>query len=200
MNIGIDIDGVLTDIQSYNMKHAPAFFLKKFGKEVKDAGKYDIRDIFDCSQEELIAYWKKYLLRYAVTEPAYKNAKKVIRKFRKSGHKIYIITKRVFTCQNDFLGKLMRFIVRNWLWRNGIRYDEIVFCDNDIPDSKGTACRTKNIDIMIDDEIVNIEAIAPVAKVICFDATYNHGYEHDNVIRAYNWDEIYTLINKTGEV
>jgi len=195
MNIGIDMDGVLTDIQGFNMKHAPEFFLKNFGREVVDENPYDIRDIFDCTEEEFVHYWKKHLIKYAITEPARKDAKKVVNTLRKEGHKIFIISKRVFTCRKDFLGLFMRTIVRNWLWRNGIRYEEIVFCDNDIADSKGEACKEKKIDVMVDDEITNIEAIAPVSKVICFDVSYNRGYEATNVFRAHSWQEVHDIIN-----
>jgi len=196
MNIGIDIDGVLTDIQGFNLRHAPPFFLKKFGRKVVDETPYDIQDIFDCSIGEYKAYWKKHLIFYTIFEPARKGARKTIRKLHKDSHKIYIISKRVFTCRNDFLGKLMRSIARNWLWRNGIYYDEIVFCDNDVPDSKGTACLDKNIDIMVDDEPINIEAIAPVAKVICYDTSYNQTCEGANIMRARSWYEVHALIKR----
>jgi hypothetical protein len=196
MNIGIDIDGVLTNIQGFNLKHAPRYFKRMFNREVVDESPYDIRDVFNCTEEEYKAYWKKYLLKYVTLEPARKGARKTVRKLRKDGHQIYIISKRVFTCRDDFLGKIMRFIVHNWLWRNGIRYDEIVFCDNDIPDSKGTACLDKNIDAMVDDEPVNIEAIAPIAKVICFDAPYNSDCSGENISRVHNWDEVYALIEE----
>jgi len=194
MNIGIDMDGVLTDIQGFNRRHAPRFFKKKFNREVADESPYDIRDIFKCPENEYKAYWKRYLLKYAIIESARKGAKKIIRQLHRDGHSIYIISKRVFTCRQDFMGKLMRFIMRNWLWRNKIYYDEIVFCDNDISDSKRTACFEKAIDIMIDDEPVNINAIAPITKVICFDASYNRKCEGDNILRAKNFNEVYYLI------
>jgi len=194
MNIGIDIDGVLTNIQGFNLKHAPKYFKRMYNREVVDESPYDIRDVFQCTEDEYTTYWKKHLLKYATLEPARKGAKKTVRKLRKDGHKIFIISKRVFTCRDDFLGKFMRFLVRNWLWRNGIRYNKLIFCDNDIPDSKGTTCRENNIDIMVDDEIVNIEAIIPIAKVVCFDTSYNRGFDNENVVRAMNWDEVYTSI------
>jgi len=196
MNIGIDVDGVLTDIHSFNLKYAPPFFKEKFNRDVADESLYDIRDMFKCSESEYKSYWKKHLLKYVTTEPARKGAKKIIRKLHADEHIIFIITKRVFTCQDDFMGKLMRFLLRNWLWRNGIKYHEIVFCDNDIPDSKRTVCVEKNIDIMIDDEPVNINAIAPIAKVICYDTTYNQDCEGENVFRAKNWSEVYKLIDE----
>jgi uncharacterized HAD superfamily protein len=142
MNIGIDLDGVLTDIQSFNLKYAPPFFKKKFNRSVVDKTPYDIRDMFKCSEDEYKAYWKKYLFRYAVFDPARKGAKKFVRKLCADEHRIYIISKRVFACQDNFIGKLMRFTVRNWLFRNGIRYHKIVFCDNDVPDSKRLCGKT----------------------------------------------------------
>ncbi|MDR2569495.1 MAG: hypothetical protein LBD23_04235 [Oscillospiraceae bacterium] len=199
MNIGIDVDGVLTDIQGFNRRHAPRFFKHEFNREVVDESPYDIRDIFKCTEDEYMAYWKKHLLRYVITEPARKGAKKLIRQLHKDGHKVFIISKRVFTCHDNVLGKLMRFLMKNWLWRNGIKYDEIVFCDNDIAHSKRTACLEKSIDIMIDDEPVNIEAIAPIAKVICWDANYNRNCEGENIMRAHNWDEVFTRIKELSK-
>jgi len=199
MNIGIDMDGVLTDLQGFHLKHAPPFFKRKYAREIVDPDHYDIRGIFDCTEEEFILYWKRHLIKYAIMEPAQKNARKVIKALRKDGHKIYIISKRVFACRNDFLGRLMRAIVCNWLWRNRIHYDGIVFCDTDIADSKKVACLEKKIDIMIDDEIVNIEAITPVAKAICYDATYNRNCEGENIMRAKNWEEVYALILSCAE-
>ena len=196
MNIGIDVDGVLTDIQGFNLKHAPPFFKKKFNRDVVNKYSYDVRDIFNCPEVEYKAYWRKYLLRYVIFEPVRKGAKKIIRQLRKDGHKIFIITKRVFTCQNNFRGRFMRLIVKNWLWRNGIKYDEVVFCDNDISDSKRTACLDRNIDVMVDDETVNIESISPITKVICFNASYNRDCAGENVLRAKNWEEVYYIIER----
>ena len=196
MNIGIDVDGVLTDIQEFNLRHAPPFFKRKFNRDVVDESPYDIRDMFQCPENEYMSYWKRHLFFYAIFEPARKRAKEFVQKLHADGHSVFIISKRVLTCRDDFLGKLMRFILRNWLWRNGIRYRGIVFCDNDIPDSKRTVCLDKQIDVMIDDETVNINAIAPIAKVICFDASYNRDCSGENVVRGKDFGEVYRLIKK----
>ena len=195
MNIGIDVDGVLTDIQGFNRKYAPPFFKRKFNRDIVDETPYDIRDMFQCPEDERYAYWKRYLLQYAIAEPARKDAKKIVRKLHEDGHGIYIISKRVFTCRQDFKGKLMRFILRNWLWRNGIRYKELIFCDNDVQDSKRAACLDKQIDVMIDDEPVNIHAIAPIAKIICFDASYNRDCAGENIVRAKDFGEAYRILH-----
>ena len=196
MRIGIDLDGVLTDIHGFNSRHAPQFFKRKFDRDVVDPDPYDIRDIFACTDSEFLAYWKKHLLKYATVERARPGAREFTRKLHSDGHSIYIISKRVFTCRTDILGKLMRALFRNWLWRNRISYDEIVFCDNDVVESKRIACIDKRVDVMIDDEPVNIRTIAPIAMVICFDTSYNRDCMGENIIRAHSWDEVYELITK----
>ena len=70
---------------------------------------------------------------------------------------------------------------------------ELIFCGNDVPDSKRAACLDKQIDVMIDDEPVNIHAIAPVAKVVCFDASYNCDCAGENIARAKDFDEVYRI-------
>ena len=198
MNIGIDLDGVLTDIQGFNRRHAPRFFKRKFKRAVVDERPYDIRDIFACPEQEYQAYWSRYLLWYATIEPARGGARELTLKLCADDHSVYIISKRVFAHQHTFMGLLMRALARNWLWRNRIRYKAIVFCDNDVPASKKDACLENHIDIMIDDETVNIRAIAPIAKVICFDASYNHDCGGMNIMRAKNFDEAYSLIYDHG--
>ena len=194
MNIGIDLDGVLTDIQKFNLKYAPPYFLNKFNRSVVDPNPYDIRDVFCCPENEYKAYWGRYLLQYAIFEPARPKAKETISKLQKDGHIIYIISKRVFTCKKNFMGLLMRTLFRNWLWRNKIPYDAIIFCDNDVPDSKKVACLENNIDVMIDDDTTNIAFIDPTTKIICYDTSYNRDCESENITRVYDWNEIYESI------
>jgi len=196
MNIGIDIDGVLTDIHGFNHRHAPQYFKRKFGREVADEAPYDIRDIFKCPDNEWMSYWKLHLVKYVVFEPARRGAKSFVRTLLNDGHEVYIISRRVFTIRQDFMGWLMRTIVRSWLWRNGVTYHGIVFCDHDVKDSKKAACLEKRIDIMIDDEPENLYSIAPVTKVICFDTSYNQECSGENILRANSFDEAYRLINE----
>lgn len=65
-----------------------------------------------------------------------------------------------------------------------------MFCDNDIGESKKFACVENRIDVMIDDEPININAIASVSKVICFDASYNRECAGKNIMRATSFEEI----------
>jgi len=196
MNIGIDIDGVLTDIHAFNLKHAPPYFKRKWGMEVVDETPYDIRDMFKCTNAQWFSYWRKHLIKYATHEPARKGANDFTIRLHEDGHEVYVISKRVFTYKKTPMGKLMRRIVRKWLRKNEIKYKSVIFCDNSIPDSKKTACIKNKIEIMIDDEPININAIAPIAKVICYDTTYNRQCEGENIHRAKNYEEAYKIIKE----
>jgi len=196
MNIGIDIDGVLTDIHEFNLRHAPPFFKRKYGREVVDEKPYDIREIFKCPDKEWMAYWRRYLLKYATAEPARKGAKEFTEKLREDGHTVIIITKRVFTAKKSPLGKIMRALVNSWLKRNGIWHFEAVFCVHDDPDIKKKVCLERSIEILIDDEPENINSVSQVAKVICFDTSYNSECQGENVFRACDFEEAYAIINK----
>ena len=198
MRIGLDIDGVLTDIHGFVFRHASSYFKRGYDPELAEKDPHNLRDIFDCSEEEWIAYWKKYFFKYIFMEPARKGAKAFTEMLRKDGHEIFIISKRAYTCRQDVIGKIMRAVVRNWLWRNGIWYCELIFCDNAVPDSKRTVCQDKNVGIMIDDEPLNINAVAPIARAICFDTSYNRGCEGENIFRVRGFEEAYNLIREVG--
>ena len=200
MNIGLDIDGVLTDIHGFNLRHAPLYFRRKFGREVIDEDENDIRDIFKCPDNEWMSYWRRFLIKYVTLEPSRKGAETFTRKLQEDGHRVFIISKRVFAYRQDLMGLLMRGIVRNWLWRNGIVYNELIFCDAEIPDSKKPVCLDKSIDVMIDDEPLNINFIVSVAKAICFETSYNLECSGENIFRAKDYNEAYNFIcNLRGE-
>lgn len=194
MNIGIDIDGVLTDIHEFNLRYAPPFFKRKYDREVVDEAPYDIRDIFACPDKEWLAYWKRYLLKYSTAEPAREGASEFTEKLRADGHEVIIISKRVFSAKKGLIGKIMRTLVKSWLKRNGIWHREAIFCVHDDPDIKREVCLEKDVRILIDDEPENIRSVATVAKVLCFDTTYNRECEGENIFRVTNFDEAYQLI------
>ena len=51
MNIGIDVDGVLVDMEKYQLKYGKKFFLSRYNINIKNPKAYDIQDIFDCTKE-----------------------------------------------------------------------------------------------------------------------------------------------------
>lgn len=190
MRIGIDIDGVLTDIEQWQLDVGGKFF-SKFNKSVLNKDGYEITKIFNVSDELDSQFWNEYLYEYVTKEPSRKYASEVIKKLKDDGNEIYIVTARYLTDRNNEDGEKMRKIVVNWLAEQRIDYDEIIFS----PEDKKENCKKYNIDIMIEDKVDNINKISSIIPVICFHAGYNNECKGKNIYRVYNWYDIYNLIN-----
>ena len=190
MRIGIDIDGVLTDIEQWQLDCGGKFF-SKLNKSVVNKDGYEITEIFNVSDELDSQFWNEYLYEYVTKEPSRKYASEVIKKLKDSGNEIYIITARYLTDRNTEDGQRMKQIVIDWLKQQNIIYDEIIFA----PEDKLQICLENNIDVMIEDKVANIEKISTRLPVICFHAGYNKHCKNDNIYRVYTWYDIYNLIN-----
>ena len=173
MNIAIDIDGVLTNIAAFQLKYGEMYFKR----EPINKNGFTLSQMFGCSEEEEKNFWKKYLLRYITTEPARKGLAPTIKKIKEDGNNIYIITARVFADKDNTLGKLMRFIVSEWLKYNGIIYDKIVFCASD----KKQAVIENYISVIIEDNVENIKQLSEIIDVICVDCDYNKHIEGSRI-------------------
>lgn len=194
MNFGLDIDGVLTDIESYQLSKGIPFFKEVFGKDIVNYDGKNIQQIFDCTKEEERKFWTKYLFRYAIGQKARKNASEYTKYLYSKGYKIYIVTARVLTTKETFMGGLMRFIVRNWLWRNKIKYEEIIFCEED----KTEAIQKYNIKYMVEDDPDNIEKLKEHTKMICMNAVYNKKVKDEAVIRCNDFQEVIDYIKSNN--
>lgn len=191
MKIGIDIDGVLTDFEKWQLDFGSKFFIK-YNKEIVNPEGYDSDIIFNVTKELDSLFWHNYLYEYAKKEPARKFAAEVIDKLKEEGYEIYIITARYLTSRNDEIGNEMRNIVIHWLKENNINYDKIIFS----PEDKLNTCIDNNISIMIEDKVENINNISKIIPVVCFDASYNKVCSGKNIFRAYTWYDVYYQIKK----
>ena len=139
MRIGIDIDGVLTDIEQWQLDVGGKFF-SRFNKSVLNKDGYEITKIFNVSDELDSQFWNEYLYEYVTKEPSRKYASEVIKKLKDDGNEIYIVTARYLTDRNNEDGEKMRKIVVNWLAEQKIDYDEIIFS----PEDKKENCKKYN--------------------------------------------------------
>lgn len=194
MRIAFDGDGVLTNLEDYQLKYGKEYFTDV--KDIDETG-YDIQDIFHCSKEEREKFWTKYIWRYCLKEKPRDNIAATIRKLKEEGNEIFIITGRAHTTEQNVTGALFRKMMIYWLEKENIPYDKIVFCsEGNSAEDKYKACIENNVDVIIDDKKENIEALKDITKVICFDAAYNRDYNYENVPRVKNADQIYNEIKK----
>ena len=199
MRIGIDIDGVLTDVERWQLDYGSKFYYERYKKEIVDFEGYDTNQIFNVDDKLDELFWREYFKEYSLNAEARKFANEVIDKLKQEGNEIYIITARgsFLSHSADVMSvEENQQIVLNWLKNHHINYDKIIFS----PEDKLDICKENNIDLMIEDKVDNINKISKIIPVICFHAGYNKNCKNSNIIRCYSWYDIYSKINKLAKV
>lgn len=192
MNIGIDIDGVLTNDDDYILDYASKYCYENNLKGFDNANLYEYRKL-NWNDDIINDYRNKYFLNYIKNEPARKFASEVIKKLREDGNKVFIISARYKTAENGKIGnENIRECTLQWLKDNKIEYDKIIFTKppkvNEILENK--------IDLMIEDSPTTIGELVKVANVLYYDTRYNKNIEHENITRVYSWYDIYIKIKE----
>lgn len=192
MKIGIDIDGVLTDIEKFQLDYGSKFYYEKYGKRIVDSSGYETYDIFNSDEKLDDKFWWKYFFYYETKIKSRTFSNEVIKKLKKEGYEVYIITARgaFLKKYNKFLYNLNKIIVKLWLRKNKIKYNKVIFSNED----KKDIIISNKIDIMIEDKVENIVNLSKIVPVICFDSEYNENIKGKNIIRCYSWYDIYSKI------
>ena len=172
MKIGIDIDGVLTDIEKWQLDYGSKFYYENYHKGIVNYKGYETDEIFDSNRECDDLFWNKYFEDYSINVEARKFSGEVISMLKDDGYEIYIITARGSFLSNSssvMSKEENEQIVKEWLNKNNIYYNQIIFSRED----KLDICIANKIDIMIEDKVDNINKISTQIPVICYNAGYN---------------------------
>ena len=192
MRIGIDIDGVFTDLRQFHIDYGSKYCYENNIDFSYDLSYFDIASTFNITKDLEKDFWNKYLEFYAREEKIRPFAKEIIDKLKEDGNEIYIITARWLADREDEIGENMRNITKNWLYENDIKYDKLIFTKS----SKLQYCIDNKIDLMIEDDSKNINELSTKVPVICYDAEYNRNCKGNNIIRCYSWYDVYIKINQ----
>ncbi len=192
MRIGIDIDGVLTNIEEFIADYEVKFCYENNLSYRVNLNEYDEAKALGISAENCEKFWNKYLKYYATEYRARDFASEVIKKLKEDGHEIYIVTARnEWGLIGDDYGKMKEF-VKEWLKKNNIYYDKIVHTE----ETKLPYCVGNYIDIMIEDKPENVKEISTKMPVLCYNSNYNADIKGKNITRVYSWYDIYNKINQ----
>lgn len=193
MKIGIDIDGVLIDLERYVIDYGTKMCVEKQWKINLKLDEYFEKERFFWTDEQEEEFWNTYLEDYVLKTNPREFSKEVIEKLRKENNKIYIITARNEEgLPPESYGRMQEF-TKKWLLDNGIEYDELIFASDA---EKLEQCIKNDIDIMIEDYPNNILNISNKIKVIKYDCQYNKDVKGKNIITAYSWYHIYNIIKE----
>ena len=120
MRIGIDIDGVLNNLDQFELDYGSKYIYEtKIGK-MGCTSEYMVEDSFGWTEEEGDKFWRWCIYEFA-NNPARLFASEVINKLKEK-NEIYIITAR-----STKEIKNMPEVTINWLTDNNIYYDKIIF-------------------------------------------------------------------------
>lgn len=193
MNIGIDIDGVLTDLEKAIIDFGTKMSVEEKWPIKIDVSKYWEVEALEWTQEQADKFWNKYLVEYVVESKPRMFSEEIIEMLKKEENNIYIITARnEYGMPPEYYGK-MQELTREWLKNKDIKYDKLIFARDS---EKLHQCIENNVEIMIEDSPNNIEDISKKIKVIKFDCQYNKQVNGENIITAYSWYHIYDIIKK----
>ena len=182
MKIGIDIDGVLTDLSRFYLDYGAKYVFENNMEKISNPNGYELNEILGLTEEERKQFWKKYDEFYTKKIYTREFASEVIEKLKNDGHEIHLVTAR--NPREDEW-------TRNWLRDNDIHYDKLTFTNE-----KLQYCEENKINIMIEDRVKNILEISKAIPVICFDTRYNQECKGDKITRCYGWYDIYSRIKK----
>lgn len=193
MNIGIDIDGVLTNLEEFAINNGIKMCIEEGWKIELDPNEYWETKKFNWTEQQEEKFWNKYLESYVLQSKSREYAVEVIKKLREQGNKIYIITARDESgLPPESYGRMQEF-TKTWLEQNRIEYDKLIFASDK---EKLQQCLENNVDFMIEDSPNNILSISVQVPVIKYECKYNEKVKGENITTAYGWYHIYSIINK----
>lgn len=192
MNIGIDIDGVMTDIEKFQLDFGSKFYYEKYNKNIVNSSEYETYDIFNIDEKTDNKFWWKYYLYYEFKIKPREFTSEVIKKIMSEGNNVYIITARgaFLKKSSKILYNLNKLIVKIWLKKYKIKYNKIIFSNEE----KIDVIKNNRIDLMVEDKPDNINKISKMIPVMCFDSEYNENIEGENIIRCYSWYDLYSKL------
>jgi uncharacterized HAD superfamily protein len=183
LNICIDIDGTITDAY-YWLKSCNEYFNTNITEA--QVTEYDIHKVLGIERERYEEFYEKHKIKIHEDQKLRADVKAVISELFLY-HNIYFVTAR---------HKSLTMLTHSYLRKNQIPYDELFVLGSHykVDKAKELSCS-----IFIEDNYDNaIQLSNSGFKVILVDTTYNRKPINSNIIRVYNWNQIYKILEKTS--
>jgi len=193
MNIGIDIDGVINDLERYHLDYGSKFCSENHINYSLKVQEYKIKNAFGWTDQTYRAFMHEYY-HYFLTTSVYLrvHAAEVIRTLSWN-HNIFILTARVDKDLPASTNQSMYTVSKHWLDCNEIYYNQLLVTHWD----KRDAIKNLNIQIMIEDNPQFLELVSNYTNILflCYNAHYNEHLSFANLHRVYSWYDILNVIN-----
>lgn len=181
LNICIDIDGTITD-PYYWLDSCNKYFNTSITEE--QVTEYSIHKVLGVTEIEYNNFYEKHKFEIHSIEKLRDDAKSVITKLSLENN-IYFVTAR---------DKSLTMLTYRYLIKNRIPYNDLFVLGSHY---KVYTAKELDCDIFIEDNYDNaIELSNAGFKVLLVDTNYNRKPLNANIIRVFNWDEIYLVIQE----
>ena len=185
LNICIDIDGTITD-PYYWLSYANTYFNSNISES--QVTSYDIAKVLNINRSEYIEFYEKFKTKIHSNQELRDDVKVILDKLYESNN-IYFVTAR---------DKSLELLTLLYLKNHELQFNEVFVLGTS---DKVPTAMDLNCDIFIEDSYDNAVQLSNSGfKVILIDTNYNKLPLNDNIIRAYNWNEIFEIINEILKV
>lgn len=184
LNICIDIDGTITE-PYYWLHYANEYFNLNVTEEKITC--YDIAKTLNVTRDDYLKFYEEKKIEIHSKEKLRKDFKNII-------DLLYPLNNIYFVTARD---KSLELLTNLYLKCHKIPFDEVLVLGthNKVPTAEKLNC-----DIFIEDSFDNaIELSNHGFKVLLIDTNYNRAALSHNIIRVYNWKEIFRIITKLSK-
>lgn len=185
MIIGVDLDGVVFDIEDMFRTRSQIYDIENIGKGLKYPTEIYVEWRFDWTQAQLRDFIDKELINIEKTARMKDSAKYVLDKLREMGHTLVCISARGTYFEEE------KKIAAKHIKKNKLKFDKIIWSDHD----KLSECQNNNIELMIEDNPNAIKKLAENGiRCLYLRAAGIKGVKHKNVVEVQNWGDIYEKV------
>ncbi len=185
MTIGIDLDGVLFDSESYYRSYAELFDIKLNRKGSYNESELIIEEKYNWSAEEFQQFISECMKQITREAPLKPYAREVINLLKERGHRLVIVSAR-----GDY-GEWEIEATYERLKKEGLTFDDIFLNQS----NKAIKCMEEKVDVMIDDSFKNVNLVAQNGiKCLYFRELPSPRASSEKITEVYSWGEAYRKI------
>ena len=191
MNIGLDIDNVITCFDSAVLKEFLKEDKNKRNNGIKNKNAVHFIFMFDWTKEEIDDFFEKNMERLSKKLRARKDCKKYIDKLLQKGHKVFLISHRVYPHYKN-----PEETTKEWLEKHKINYTKFILSQSA---DKTKECKENKINLMVDDRVDQCQKMRSCGiNCILMLTNYNKKRKGDLAF-ASSWKSLYEEITKWGK-
>ena len=190
MTIGIDLDGVLFDSESWYRSYAELYDIKLNREGSYNDKEMIVENKYNWTTQEFKQFIDECLPTITLDAPLKPYAKEVLKLLKARGHKLIIVSARGDLSDWEVGATYER------LKKEGLAFDKIYSNQT----NKAITCKEEGVDVMIEDSINNVNLLAQnEIRCLYFRELPSPSSNNSYITEIYSWGEAYRKILEMEE-